>query len=524
MKIAYLLLSVFVYTTVEGATCQSDSECDDLNNCINSVCIHKSLMPLAPSEWGASVCLLILAVIATAGGVGGSIVSTSLSLLLVKFDSHHATSITHAFVFAGTITTVLLKFRDRHPVINRPLIYYDLIMQVSTPLLLGVSIGVIMNPMFPDWLILALLTIVVAYLTYDITFQGIRLYHEDTKKLRLKALASNENKTLELSGRPINEPSENFEDPKNVDPEDENGKISNQEEPKNVNPEDENGKMSKEDWNEPTTQRLGEKIVPINTTIVDEKTKEESINPKILSQIQAIYETEAQVMSLVHLSYFIFLAAFSIVIALLIGSKSNRSIIDISSCSGEAYGILVTYIMIMLSLSFISTMYLLRKEKICSKGGYPFDHGDLRWTTRLCIGIILTGIFTGILVGLLGLGGGYIIGPILLHLGVRPEVSTVSSSFTICISSFTALVEFFVYGTLDYQYVLWYFGCAITGAFGGILGLRGYAIRKGRPSVLILTLSITLLAALVIIPTNGIMTAVSQYHHGNFQLSFVRSC
>ena len=69
MKIAYLLLSVFVYTTVEGATCQSDSECDDLNNCINSVCIHKSLMPLAPSEWGASVCLLILAVIATAGGV-----------------------------------------------------------------------------------------------------------------------------------------------------------------------------------------------------------------------------------------------------------------------------------------------------------------------------------------------------------------------------------------------------------------------------------------------------------------------
>ena len=64
------------------------------------------------------------------------------------------------------------------------------------------------------------------------------------------------------------------------------------------------------------------------------------------------------------------------------------------------------------------------------------------------------GTITGIIAGLLGLGGGNIIGPLLLRLGVRPEVSTISSSFSIFISSGIAAALFFISGDIKLDYAI----------------------------------------------------------------------
>ena len=193
-------------------------------------------------------------------------------------------------------------------------------------------------------------------------------------------------------------------------------------------------------------------------------------------------------------------------------------------CSKEYYGIVAVYIIVMLGLAVISTVFLIRKNNICVRGNYRFAEGDIRWNKKYSIAIAITGLLTGVLVGLLGLGGGYIIGPILLHMGVRPEVSTVSSSFLICISSFIALVQFFIMNFINYKYAILYFCCAIVGAFWGILGIRRIAIENGRVSLLILSLSVALIAALIIIPSNGIYTSITQSNNGNFQLGFTQLC
>ena len=91
-------------------------------------------------------------------------------------------------------------------------------------------------------------------------------------------------------------------------------------------------------------------------------------------------------------------------------------------------------------------------------------------------------------------------------------------------SSLTALIQYFVYGVVDWQYALWYGGSAFLGALTGILGLRGFVIRRGRPSILVLVLSITLLSALVTIPTTGIINALQQQRNGTFQLGFSSLC
>ena len=520
-----------------STSCKSDSDCESLNNCVNKACVHKDLLPIAGTEWAGAILMMMLAVVATAGGVGGSVVCTSLSLLLFYFDPHIAVAMTQAFVFAGTITTISLKFKDRHPVVDRPLIYYDAIMQLVSPLLLGVTIGVMLNIMFPGWLILALLTIVVAYLLYDITKQGIGLYKKESIKKRAQAtFETRNNNEIILENRDsgnidLEDDEKNEENSKNkLEVVISKNNDQNREEIDEIMGEYEINDKNRDIKESSEIKILSSEGVSANNRINDssrelvEGKESEVKDIKLNKQILSIYETERASISTMHAGYFLFLIAFTITISLLNGSKSTPSIINLKMCSKEYYGILAVYIIVMIGMAVTSTIYLIRKNDICVRGNYHFAEGDIRWNKKYAIAIIFTGLFTGVLVGLLGLGGGYIIGPILLHMGVRPEVSTVSSSFTICISSFSALVQYFVLNFINYKYALLYFSAAIMGAFGGILGLRKIAIKKGRVSLLILALSVTLFAALIIIPSNGVYTSIDQSKHGNFQLGFAPLC
>ena len=122
------------------------------------------------------------------------------------------------------------------------------------------------------------------------------------------------------------------------------------------------------------------------------------------------------------------------------------------------------------------------------------------------------------------MGGGNIIGPVLLSLGVRPEVSTISSSFSIFISSGTAAAQYFISGEIQFDYAAFFFGISIIGSMAGILGLRKYAIKRNRISALIICIGVILFLSLFIIPVVGTMNAIKQNEHGVFQLGFSSLC
>jgi hypothetical protein len=54
---------------------------------------------------------------------------------------------------------VYCNLKLKHPVLDMPLIDYDLALLIQPMLMLGVSIGVIFNVIFPDWLVTTLLII-----------------------------------------------------------------------------------------------------------------------------------------------------------------------------------------------------------------------------------------------------------------------------------------------------------------------------------------------------------------------------
>jgi hypothetical protein len=62
-------------------------------------------------------------------------------------------------VTGGAGATVLYNLKKRHPTLDLPVIDYDLALLFQPMLMLGISLGVAFNVIFPDWMITSLLII-----------------------------------------------------------------------------------------------------------------------------------------------------------------------------------------------------------------------------------------------------------------------------------------------------------------------------------------------------------------------------
>lgn len=59
----------------------------------------------------------------------------------------------------AALSTVYYNLKLRHPTLDMPIIDYDLALLIQPMLMLGISIGVVFNVVFPDWMVTILLII-----------------------------------------------------------------------------------------------------------------------------------------------------------------------------------------------------------------------------------------------------------------------------------------------------------------------------------------------------------------------------
>lgn len=62
-------------------------------------------------------------------------------------------------IMGAAVSTVYCNLKLKHPTLDMPVIDYDLVLLIQPMLMLGVSIGVICNVIFPNWLVTVLLII-----------------------------------------------------------------------------------------------------------------------------------------------------------------------------------------------------------------------------------------------------------------------------------------------------------------------------------------------------------------------------
>jgi hypothetical protein len=89
---------------------------------------HAPLFPLTSSDyWGLGAATIGL-MISAGGGVGGGGILVPVYILILGFSPKHAIPLSNVTVFAGAVANTFLNVPKRHPLADRPLVDWDLIL------------------------------------------------------------------------------------------------------------------------------------------------------------------------------------------------------------------------------------------------------------------------------------------------------------------------------------------------------------------------------------------------------------
>lgn len=108
-------------------------------------------------------------------------------------------------------------------------------------------------------------------------------------------------------------------------------------------------------------------------------------------------------------------------------------------------------------LLFSGFMFLFHKKK----------EKDTFRTDTPYFSLSLIGAFAGLLSGMLGIGGGGIISPLMLMLGFNPKKITAITAFVVPFSSFSGFLTYWYMGIVDWKLV---FITSVAGVAGATLG------------------------------------------------------
>jgi len=142
------------------------------------------------------ICCVVLffgAVLCSAGGIGGGGIYVTVLMVAGQLSPQDAVPLSKAVVFFGSLSSLFLNVKktlamqEEGP--QRTLIDYNVCRLVVPYCLLGTLIGVMVNPLLPSWLIVAMLSFILIAMTY-MSFQ--KFLNQHLEELQEESDASTE--------------------------------------------------------------------------------------------------------------------------------------------------------------------------------------------------------------------------------------------------------------------------------------------------------------------------------------------
>ncbi|MBA0774750.1 hypothetical protein Gotri_009940 [Gossypium trilobum] len=285
------------------------------------------------------------------GGVGGGGIFVPMLTLIIGFDPKSSTAISKCMVTGAAAATVCYNIRQRHPSLELPLIDYDLALLFQPMLVLGISIGVGFNVIFPDWMITILLIIVFLVMSSKSFLKGVQTWKKETIKKKEAG------RQLELN-----------------------------------------------------TNDNAVEVKTQNEEQVTTNGKQTGSNESKKSKVSLIDNICWKELGLLTAVWVVILALQMAKIPVAVGVSSYEAI-----CLYKG------------------------RRKIASKG-------DVAATWRIHKLLIYCGfgVLAGVLGGMLGLGGGFILGPLLLEMGIPPQVSSATTTLAMFFSASMSVIEYYL--------------------------------------------------------------------------------
>lgn len=134
--------------------------------------------------------------------------------------------------------------------------------------------------------------------------------------------------------------------------------------------------------------------------------------------------------------------------------------------------------------------------------------GDLDWGAN-STSWVFAGILIGVLSSTLGIGGGELMGPLMLAMGVLPQVVAGTTPVLSFISTFSNVIQYSVRDEIPFAYAMWMASIGLTGGFVG-RKVAIFATREmKRPSVTVFCLAAVLYAGLVMLVYSMVQNGIN---------------
>ena len=391
--------------------------------------------------------VFLAGMIAASAGTGGGVVYSAIFQAISGLSAHDAIPLALFMAFGTSIGSVMFLLPARHPLIDRPIIDFRLALVLEAPTLLGALIGVVLNVIFPDYIVFSF---VVGFLLLS-GWRALVQFRIQFRKERQDAHNGAENGSVSSSIQTM--------------------------------------------------------YAPLPQAVTE-------LSPAAREMVEK--ERRFPVFTILAL---VLMWTGVTVLAAMRGGGGQPSVVGVA-CGGIAFYLLFAAgVLFLLLVVVLVTIFVGREYKIRLAAGFPFGE-DIRWTLRNLLMWPSLFLCIGLLAGFVGVGGGLLQGPLLMQMGVHPRVAASTTAFLVLFTTSSSTVQFLSFGKLsNWALGLWYFGLGMVAAFLGQVFISRLVAYLGRPSIIILAISVIIvvsLASLCIISLPGVIR--------DFYTSFGSSC
>jgi len=359
---------------------------------------HASLFPLTTSDYVGFICATLGLMVAAGGGIGGGGILVPIYSLIFGFSAKHAIPLSNVTVLGGAVANTVLNARKRHPLADRPLVDWDLILVMEPLTIAGALIGAFLNKVLPETILTVMLVVLLSFTAYTSLKKGVKMYKLETKRMREQGIRPDGTKESELTrlahqegGDDDVEASERLLDDAELQENDDAGPVNSSK----TNRKD-NGSKGSSSINVSPEDGLHDE------TIDDEDDAIESESAK-KQQLAELLETERNV-PMPNIKILVAMFVVVLFINIVKGGGAFPSPIGIR-CGSKSFW-MANAIMLgwIITITLFVRAYLVHRYRIKQRVGYQYVEGDIKWDPRATIVYPSICCLAGFFAGMFGVG------------------------------------------------------------------------------------------------------------------------
>ncbi|XP_015890188.2 sulfite exporter TauE/SafE family protein 3 isoform X1 [Ziziphus jujuba] len=189
------------------------------------------------------------------------------------------------------------------------------------------------------------------------------------------------------------------------------------------------------------------------------------------------------------------------------------------TCSVKFWILNSLQVPIAVSVTLFEAICLYKGTRVIASKGKEITNWKLHQIFMYCS----CGIIAGMVGGLLGLGGGFILGPLFLELGIPPQVASATSTFSMVFSSSMSVVQYHLLNRFPVPYASYFTLVATIAAFTGQHVVRKIIAVLGRASIIIFILALTIFVSAISLGGVGIANMVEKMENQEY-MGFENFC